>query len=133
MGGTVLAGTVLLGSETFGQKLGDIPADVYADRLSSFTAAVFESTVGSNFAFSVGGNRRFLRLEEVEQSDFKAKAKQTAVTSGFLLIFESVSTDSIPDGIYEVTHPELGTFAMSMSTLGVSGRRYQASFNRILS
>lgn len=131
IGGTALAAGVLLGSEALGQKSGDLPSDIYTDRVSSFTATTFEPAVGSKFSVVAGEDRYLLRLTEVERLDYRPKMKQAVATSGFVLVFEAVSKGRIADGTYEVTHPDLGAFTMSVSTLGMSGREYQAVFNRV--
>ncbi len=158
IGSAAVIGGLLLpnGKSVFGQsKKGDdyfpIPAEVYADSINSFTYNTFEPLVGSTFEIS---NRAFgfdkpnwasvsLRLVEVVRAENNSKLFGQKSGDCFSLIFEEAGgrkllsksklrvQTNLPDKIYKMAHPNLGEFSLFISTVGRSGKRYQAVINRV--
>lgn len=138
LGGVAAAGGLVLGSglSVFGQRaesdpLFAVPETVYADSLHALSRQSFEPLLNTNFTFS---QKRLLtaqlRLAEVVEGRDQGARSEVSTTS-FLLVFEPVGVASLEDGIYKVSHPELGNFSMFISKFGQSGTKYQAVFNRV--
>lgn len=130
-GGVALAG----GFNVFGQKGTDlfpIPADALSDRAFSFNSQTFEPLLNSTFAVDLmDGRTASLRLVEVLPKEGKKTVWERIPTDGFSLIFQNSGRGRLEDKIYSVSHPELGNFPLFVSTVGRSGRRYQAVFSRV--
>lgn len=150
LGGIAMAGGLVLGPSisVFGQAAGNspyfpIPADVYSDKAVSLNRQMFDPLLNSTFSFSkttanedllAGGRegRPFsLRLVEIVGDDGTKRSRSARPVDSFSLIFEETRQSRVDDNIYTVSHPELGTFSMFISTVGRSESRYQAVFNRI--
>jgi hypothetical protein len=94
--------------------------------LSSLKPADFEPHLGHEFTIETNGKRLDLKLAEVERAG-------AAVREGgaFSLMFRSAPTDPIlPQGIYPVQHPVLGTHELFIVPLGPKdgANRYQVIF-----
>lgn len=138
LGGVAAAGGLVLGSglSVFGQRAESdphfaVPETVYADPLNALTRQSFEPLLNTNFTFSQKGLLTSqLRLAEVVEGRDQGVRMAVATTS-FVLIFEPIGAASLEDGIYKVSHPELGNFSMFISRVGLSGTLYQAVFSRV--
>lgn len=130
VGGLALGGNVNI----FGQTTKDyftIPVEAFSENVHLFKAERFETLV--NTIFSASSNELApvsMRLVEVD-SRKKRNAIERSPSEGFCLIFEVSGKSRLDDMIYQISHPELGEFSMFLSTVGQSGRRYQAVFSRV--
>lgn len=119
----------------FGQTARDyfpIPVEALSDKAHLFNPQTFEPLLNTSFA--IHGNDMApasMRLIEIIGQDSKHGSLNRVATDGFSLIFEVEGKSRLEDMIYEVSHPELGTFTMFVSTVGRSGRRFQAVFSRV--
>jgi hypothetical protein len=93
--------------------------------LSSLTPADFEPHVGEQFTIEGDGKRLDLKLAEVEHLG-------TAHREGgaFSLLFLSSPGAFLPQGIYPLQHPALGTLDLFIVPLGPKGgaNSYQVIF-----
>ena len=72
-----------------------------------------------------------MKLVEVVAKNNTKSYLSRIPTDSFTLIFELQGKGGAEDKIYQVSHSALGDFSMFISTVGKSGRRYQAVFNRV--
>lgn len=130
-------GSLMLGGsiDIFGQKKEyfSLPETVFSDSGFAFTPQTFESLVDTIFAFKGTENDSgfSMKLIEVIKRDDTKKYASDIPTDGFSLIFEIQGKAVAEDRIYQVTHSALNDFSMFISTVGKSGTRYQAVFNRV--
>jgi len=93
--------------------------------LSSLTPADFEPHVGKDFLITAPGAPVNVRLAQVERLG-------TALREGgaFSLSFLSAPGPFLPQGIYPIAHPELGTLELFVVPLGPKdgGNNYQVIF-----
>jgi hypothetical protein len=129
VGGLVLGGNINI----FGQvrEYFPIPSEVYSDKINLFNQQTFEPLINSTFTIDGDANQVSMRLVEIIGKDEKKGRANQFATDEFLLIFEVDGKDSLGDKIHQISHPELGEFSMFISTVGRSGKRYQAIINRI--
>lgn len=129
-GGLMIGGS----SGVFGQKTErfSIPQTIFSDRSSTLTKQTFEPLLDTTFVFSnTDGSAVSMKLVEViGREDLKNKFDRIP-TDGFTLIFEVQGKAATADKIYQVSHSALSDFPMFVSSVGKSGRRYQAIFNRV--
>lgn len=131
VGGLALRGNTSI----FGQTSKDyfpIPTEILSQSAHLFKAETFGPLINTHFMME--GNDMTsvsLRLVEVVELNSKKAISNRFPTEGFSLIFEVEGKNELEDRIYEVSHPELGTFSMFVSTVGRSGKRYQAVFSRV--
>lgn len=134
--GVATVGGLMLGSNSniFGSdnKYFPIPAEVFSDKINLLNQQTFESLVNSSFNIMRENLSPIsMRLVEIIGKDEKKQRAEEVAFDGFSLIFEVEGKDSLGDEIYNVSHPELGEFSMFMSTVGRSGKRFQAVFSRV--
>jgi hypothetical protein len=93
--------------------------------LTSLKPADFEPHIGHAFAIEANGKRLELKLAEVERVG-------SAVREGgaFSLTFLTAPGPFLPQGVYPLRHPTLGTFELFMVPLGPKdgGNSYQIIF-----
>jgi hypothetical protein len=93
--------------------------------LSSLEPAHFEPHVGQAFAVDANGKQLELKLAEVERLG-------AAVREGgaFSLLFLSAPGPFLPQGLYPMRHPALGTLELFIVPLGPKdgSNRYQVIF-----
>lgn len=129
-------GSLMLGGSIniFGQKKEyfPIPETIFSDGSFTFNKQTFEPLVDTIFAFKGDDEPGFsMRLVEVITKDETKKYASEIQTDDFTLIFEVQGKDVAEDRIYQVSHSALSDFSMFISTVGKSGTRYQAVFNRV--
>ncbi len=130
VGGLALRGNLAV----FGQTAKDyfpIPVEALSDKAHLFNPQTFEPLVNTRFFIQGNENSASMRLVEVVERNAKMGFSNRFATDGFSLIFEADGKGKLEDRIYEVSHPELGDFSMFVSTVGRSGKRYQAVFSRV--
>ena len=145
--------TFLSGKNVFGQvakKSADyfpLPAEIYSDITSSFGSETFKPLVNTSFIIKTRdrlkiGNERLkfgkinstdvsLKLIEVVESENKTNQSGGKNGNTFFLIFEAENGAVLEDKIYQIKNPQTGEFPIFISTVGRSGKRYQAVFSRI--
>jgi hypothetical protein len=132
---TAFSGLMLGGSiDIFGQKKEyfPLPETIFSDSSSIFNQQTFEPLVDTIFAFKGDDDLGFsMKLIEVVKKDDTKKYTSGIPTDGFSLIFEVQGKAVAEDRIYQVSHSALNDFSMFISTVGKSGTRYQAVFNRV--
>lgn len=129
-GGLMLSGNINL----LGQKKEDfpLPQTIYSDKSSTFSQQIFEPLTGSIFVFKNDDNSEVsMKLVEVITKENSKDYLSRVQTESFMLIFEMQDKTVLEDKIYEVSNASLGDFSMFISTVGTSGKRYQAVFNRV--
>ncbi|MEJ0075789.1 MAG: hypothetical protein WDO17_10130 [Alphaproteobacteria bacterium] len=93
--------------------------------LASLKPADFEPHIGHMFAIEANGQQVDLKLAAVERVG-------AAVREGgaFSLLFLSAPGPFVPQGVYPLQHPTLGTFELFMVPLGPKdgGNSYQIIF-----
>jgi hypothetical protein len=93
--------------------------------LSDLSAEDFEPHRGTSFRLAANGATLELRLDEVQRLG-------TALRAGgaFSLMFRSAAGPSLPQAIYPIDHPTLGTLELFVVPLGPKdgGHRYQVIF-----
>ena len=141
-GGLVLGGSQNIFSQTTkGKNLFPVPPETLADTVSNFRSSTFEPLIDSFFSFRRTDltNSGATRISNISLRLVEVVAKENAVTAsgknleGFSLIFEMTGKAKPEDKIYTVSHPSLGDFEIFISSVGKSGKRFQAIFNRIYS
>lgn len=135
VGGLFLSGNEIAFGQT-AQKKGyfQIPAEIYAERANSLSVANFEPLVNSSFVIKRKniGDAVLKLVEVVNDKDKRANSGGKISTESFSLIFQTGrGVKKLADKIYTVNHPELGEFRIFLSSVGRSGNRYQAVFNRL--
>jgi hypothetical protein len=108
-----------------------IPDEAYAARI--FSPADFEPYLESVFRVSdkQEGIENSLRLVEIVENDSQAIAPGARYVNRFSLIFEKQGKADLADKIYRFSHPSMGDFEIFISTVGRSGKRYQAVFSYV--
>ena len=132
VGGFALtAAASILGQEK--NRLFPIPPAATQDAAYYFDQKNFEPLVDSDFQIGDSNNLRSatVRLVEVVDNKRDENAQLGMIGASFTLIFESRSRKPLPEQIYSISHPALGEFSLFVSTVGRSGKRYQAVINRI--
>lgn len=132
---TAFSGLMLGASiSSFGQKKEhfQLPGTIFSDSSFTFNQQTFEPLVDTIFTFKGGDDSSFsMKLVEVVTKDDAKKYVSEIPTDGFTLIFEIQGKSKLEDQIFQVSHPALSDFPMFISTVGRSGARYQAVFNRV--
>lgn len=129
-GGLVLNGNINI----FGQKQEGfpLPQTIYSDKSLTFSQQMFEPLTDSIFVFKNDDDSKVsMKLVEVITKENSKNYLTRVQTDSFLLIFELQDNVVLEDKIYEVSNDSLGDFSMFVSTVGKSGKRYQAVFNRV--
>ncbi len=133
VGGLLLSGNInVLGQTSNKTGYFPIPTEILSEKATLLNQQTFEPLL--NAVFSVRGENNSavsMRLVEIVGKDSKQDSFSTIPTDSFLLIFEVVGKDSLEDKIYEISNPSLGEFPIFVSTVGRSGKRFQAVFNRV--
>lgn len=134
--GVATVGGLMLGSNSniFGKikEYFPIPTEVVSDKINLLNQQTFEPLVNSSFTITRENlSSVSMRLVEIIGKDEMKHRAETVAFDGFSLIFEVEGKDSLNDEIYNISHPELGEFSMFMSTVGRSGKRFQAVFSRV--
>lgn len=129
-------GGLLLGESiiSLGQRKENfpLPETILSDGAFSFSRQTFEPLVDTIFVFKSDDEPALsMKLIEVATKDETKKYASDIPTDDFALIFENQGKIAAEDKIYQVAHSALGDFSMFVSTVGKSGRRYQAIFNRV--
>ena len=130
LGGLALSGNINL----FGQKKEDfpLPQTIYSDKSLTFSQQMFEPLTDSIFVFKNDDDSVVsMKLVEVITKENSKDYLSRVQTESFMLIFENQDKVVLEDKIYEVSNATLGDFSMFISTVGKSGKRYQAVFNRV--
>lgn len=131
----VLGGIAFSGSiNVFGQKRENfpIPKTIFSQANFALNQQTFEPLVNTTFVFQGdNGLPVSLKLVEVATTDNTKKYSSQIPVDSFTLIFEVQDKAVLEDKIYQVSHSALSDFPMFISTVGKSGRRYQAVFNRV--
>lgn len=133
-GGVLLGGSISsLGQQ---KEYFPTPETVFTDGSFSFSRQTFEPLIDTIFAFKSADKDAdessfSMKLIEVAAKDETKKYASGIPTDGFTLIFEVQGKAAAEDKIYQVSHSALGDFSMFVSTVGKSGNRYQAVFNRV--
>lgn len=138
-GGLVIIGGLALGgnADLFGKTIKKsgyfpLPPGVNSNDVSLFNKQTFEPFLNTNFSVRRKNSAQIpMRLVEVVGSDNKKNSFNTEATDDFLLVFEVIGKERLEDKIYNIAHPELGEFSIFVSTVGRSGKRYQAVFSRV--
>ncbi len=129
VGGLAFGGNAALAAGPAGYF--PLPAEARGSALR-LNLGTFEPLVNTSFSIrSRAAAPTSIRLVEVVRSPSTKRRKNARPTDGFSLIFDASGKRRLKDQIYEVSHPQLGSFSMFISAVGMSGRRYQAVFNRI--
>lgn len=146
IGGLALAGGFMFGGKNiFSQtvKGGDyfpVPTDALGDSAALLRYETFEPLINTSFEIKTERSNetienkqsnKFLRLIEVVKHTYGENQRSRVFSAGFTLIFQLETTEPLADAIYEVSHPQTGEFALFISTVGRSGRKYQIVFNRV--
>lgn len=147
LSGTAVVGGLVLGSNinVLGQRAErsdyfPVPATAYSDNVNSFSRQTFDPLIDTSFSLTdpdeetaliTKGGAATLRLVEVVGDEKTKKYLARKPIDSFSLIFEGNARNRLGDKIYTFTHPQLGTFSMFISTVGMSGNRYQAAFSRL--
>ena len=139
IGSLAVVGGLFLGEGTsvFSQiiKNGDyfpIPTAAYSNQINSFSCNTFEPLIKTVFTIEEKKSAKVsLWLVEVVDENIKAARLSRISGESFSLIFEAENNAPLEDKIYKMTHPQLGEFSLFISTVGRSGKRYQAIFNRV--
>ncbi len=133
VGGLILSGNInVLGQTSDKTGYFPIPTEILSEKAAQLNQQSFEPLL--NAVFSVRGeniSEVSMRLVEIIGKDGKQNGFSTVNTDSFLLIFEVVGKGRLEDKIYEISNPGLGEFPIFVSTVGRSGKRFQAVFNRI--
>jgi hypothetical protein len=133
VGGLLFGGNInVLGQVSDKTGYFQVPIEVLSEKAALLNRQSFESLL--NAVFSVRGENASqvsLRLVEIVDNDRKTKSISTANTDSFTLIFEVVGRGRLQDKIYQVSNPSLGEYPIFVSTVGRSGNRFQAVFNRV--
>lgn len=125
VGGLALRGDLAV----FGSTVGTLPQNL---QLSN--PETFEPLLNTNFFIKGNGLRASsIRLVDVVKRNLKKSSTNRFPTEGFTLVFENDGKGKLEDKIHEVSHPQLGTFSMFVSTVDRSGKSYQAVFCRVQS
>lgn len=90
----------------------------------------FVALTGETFTLGAGEGAMSVRLSEVTSLGWNRPAECGGCES-FSLVFHAAATVRIPQGIYDFTHPRLGTEAMFLVPIGpdAQGMRLQVIFN----
>ena len=136
LAGAAAFGAVMLNGNInlFGQQKEDfpLPQTIYSDKSSTFNQQMFEPLTDGIFVFkSDDGSQASMKLIEVVTKENSKNYMTRVQTDSFTLIFEMQDKVVLEDKIYEVSNDTLGDFSMFISTVGKSGKRYQAVFNRV--
>ena len=139
LGGLMLSGGQNIFSQTAKSKgLFSVPPETLGDKVSTFRSSIFEPLVDTIFSIRKTNltNWGAARISNMSLRLVEVVTQGNIVTAngknleGFTLIFEAVGKTKPEDKIYAVSHPSLGDFEISISTVGRSGKRFQAVFNR---
>lgn len=132
---TAFSGLMLgAGISSFGQtkEYFSLPETTFSDSSFTFNQQTFEPLVDTIFNFKGNDDSNVsMKLIEVVTKDDTKKNSSGIPTDGFTLIFEIQGKSKLGDQIFQVSHPALTDFPMFISTVGKSGMRYQAVFNRV--
>ena len=146
IGGLAAAGSLVLGSKSiFSQTAGNetffsVPKSIHSSLCYSTDCETFEPLINTVFQIKKEGLNKHgkeslpnvsLRLVEVikHKYDMNRLGKQSG--KGFSLIFQAENKKMLEDKIYQISHPQTGEFPLFISTVGRSGKRYQAVFSHV--
>jgi hypothetical protein len=93
-----------------------------SNAIATLTAADFEPLNGEEFRLTAAGSELALKLAEVRRS-----GEAVRVGGAFSVLFTTPEGPSLPQAIYPVTHPALGTLDVFVVPLGPKGgvNRYE--------
>ena len=107
--------------------------------LDKLTGADFSALLHSTFHIHVGGTAVAgaeslspLEAELIEVTEFGSDpGQEDAQRRPFSILFRAPPNSVLPQGIYPVEHPELGTLSLFLVPIGPDrvGMRYEAVFN----
>jgi hypothetical protein len=104
--------------------------------LEHFTVATFAERLGETFRVypDAADATRCLDMALIEATDLSARGRQQASDSGrrapFSIVFRGPATPILPQRIYRVEQPAIGTFDLFLVPIGPDeqGLRYEAIF-----
>ena len=98
-------------------------------RLEDLKKSSFDPFVEQKFLIHLGPSER-LEVELVGISEMKCQR-----TESFSLLFKGPSDKVVPQRIYRMEHPEMGTLELFLAPVMVAGdpgMHYEAVFNRLI-
>jgi hypothetical protein len=120
----VLAGVA--GSTVVGSPAAARIAGTRRERVHPLSRSRFAPLVRSTFRLTGPAGRRSVRLSAV-----RTLAKGAATERSFTLEFTDAGARPLPDGIYGLSHPRLGTVQLFLAPVGGAAGRYEAVVNRL--
>ena len=104
--------------------------------LQHFTVATFAEHLGETFRvyLDAGDATHCLEIALIEATDLSARGRQQAPDSGqrapFSIVFRGPATPILPQRIYRVEQPAIGTFDLFLVPIGPDegGMQYEAVF-----
>lgn len=105
-------------------------AESFSDPLRYFTKETFEPFLGTVFRSTEHDGVSF-RLVEI--TDHSTRAKQTRGVTGkaYSLFFRQVGRGEVKQAVQTFDHPSLGKFSLMTSSVGRSGRIFEAVINHL--
>jgi hypothetical protein len=133
VGGLMLSGNLdILGQASEKTGYFPIPTEILSQKITLLNQQTFEPLLNASFAVKrENASAVAMRLVEIVGKDSEKDRFAKISTDSFLLIFEVTGKGRLEDKIYEISNPDLGEFPIFLSTVGRSGMRYQAVFNRV--
>lgn len=143
IGSLAAAGSIVFGSRNiFSKTAGNetyfsIPTGIRSNLCYSTNCETFKPLINTIFlikseALSTNERKKApnssLRLVEVVEHRFSKRRLNKISGEGFSLIFQAEDKKALEDKIYQISHPQTGEFPLFISTVGRSGKRYQAVF-----
>jgi hypothetical protein len=100
-------------------------SSISSKSLASLVPADFESRVGETFTLAAAGHDRPLKLVEVQHLGHAVRAG-----GAFSLQFHAPAGPAVPQAVYSLHHPVLGTLDLFIVPLGPKDgvNRYEAVF-----
>lgn len=116
-----------------GTALGAIASEVQREEAGTagvvLNRAHFTALLGQEFTMNLewaeGTTHARVKLTALEDLPHCADPQQS-----FRAVFESVQADGLRQGLWQVSHPELGQHAIFLSPNDALGREVEAVFNR---
>lgn len=135
---TVAGMAINLNGIAFGQTsqtndLFPIPSEVLNDPVLSFTSVHFTPFINTDFELRQENMRRVesLKLLDVTVNESKANLAEGVKGESFSLLFSSPRSAKLKTGQYQFTHFALGTFALTISPVGLAPNRFEAIINHL--
>lgn len=130
-GGLLLTGSVNI----FGQSIDKsgyfpLPPKILSDKSTFLNKQSFEPLIDQLFTVSVDDSSKIsMRLVEIVSAGDNLASRVSI--DAFSLIFEVREGQLLDDRIYDISHNDIGTVPIFVSTVGRSQRRFQAVFSRV--